>query len=263
MPFKNSAQVVMFTVWDTSANGPKTGDAANLTNYTSKGGRSATSAGTVTEIDATNMPGIYKVSLSDTQMNGSVICVMGKSSTANIVVYPVFLDTENNANLTQIDGAATNGYNANLKLKSLDIENDAGTAIRAVSTGGDGHGLSVNGNGNGEGIRAVAGNTGTGLKIVGVDGITVDATSGNGIGITTVSGDGISIDANGSNKHAIDLQTSAGHGIRLLAGGGGYNGIYAAGFGSGAGAKILGGATGNGVEITGGSSSGSGVAVYL
>jgi hypothetical protein len=71
------------------------------------------------------------------------------------------------ANLTQIDGQATNGYNATLKLKQLDIQNSAGTALIAKSTGGNGHGAELAGQGSGSGVRSNGGTNGCGMDLRG------------------------------------------------------------------------------------------------
>lgn len=57
------------------------------------------------------------------------------------------------ANMTMVNGGLTNDYNATLSLKKLDIENDSGDAISAVSSGGDGNGMVLTGNGSGQGIK--------------------------------------------------------------------------------------------------------------
>lgn len=64
------------------------------------------------------------------------------------------------ANVVQIDGAATNDNLATLKLRQLHIVNSAGDAVVAQATGGDGCGISATGHGAGHGIEAVAGATG-------------------------------------------------------------------------------------------------------
>lgn len=78
-------------------------------------------------------------------------------------------------NLTSIDGQDTNGNNATLNLKKLNIVNNAGSAIVASSTGGNGSGIAASGNGSGSGIAGAGGATGAGLAGLG------GATSGAGI----------------------------------------------------------------------------------
>lgn len=79
------------------------------------------------------------------------------------------------ANLVQIDGATTVGTNATLNLQQLNIDNPAGDAIRAVSTGANGHGAQLVGNGSGNGLLGIGGLTGRGIDGRG------GANSGEGI----------------------------------------------------------------------------------
>lgn len=90
MAERNVAMTVEFLVWDTNANTPKTGDSANITLRWVKDGTSAAlTSGTVTEIDATNCPGLYKCDLSSSETNCKVGMLHGKSSTANTYIMPV------------------------------------------------------------------------------------------------------------------------------------------------------------------------------
>jgi len=85
-------------------------------------------------------------------------------------------------NLTQIDGNATNTNAATLFLRSLNIVNNAGSALIAQSSGGNGHGIATNGNGIGHGINIFGGSTGHGVQIIG------GSTSGDAIRGTATSG---------------------------------------------------------------------------
>lgn len=134
------------------------------------------------------------------------------------------------ANMVAIDGALTNGNNATLNLKQLNIVNSAGTALVASSTGSSGHGISATGNGVGEGISAVGG-------------------SADGYGISA-AGQGL---ASGIIAHS-----PAGPGFQAL-GGTNSPGIDAVGAGSGAGMRATGGPNGHGIEAKGGITSGDGI----
>jgi len=68
--------------------------------------------------------------------------------------------------LTQIDGQATNGYNATLKLKQLNIQNSEGTAFISKSTGGNGSGVELEGNSAGNAMN-LKGNSGAAIRIWG------------------------------------------------------------------------------------------------
>lgn len=88
MPVKGKSVTVQVVAWDTSANAPKAGDAANLTIRAVGDGAEFTPAGTPTQVDATNLPGVYKVALTAAENDHDVVIVGGKSSTANVVVVP-------------------------------------------------------------------------------------------------------------------------------------------------------------------------------
>lgn len=87
--FKNTAsQKVIVYAFDSTANTPKTGDAANLTAYVSKDYGSVTVLGdtSATEMDATNAKGYYLFDLTQAETNADTLLFSAKSSTANIVV---------------------------------------------------------------------------------------------------------------------------------------------------------------------------------
>lgn len=88
--------VVTYRAWDTSANTPKTGDVANHTLRWIKDGTSAapTNAATAAEVDATNAPGVYKLTLTATETDCTFGVLAGKSGTANVVLYGVSIGFE-------------------------------------------------------------------------------------------------------------------------------------------------------------------------
>jgi len=95
MAIKAKALTINFLVWDTSNNVGKTGDSANITlNIIKDGGASASLTNTITEPTSANMPGVYEVALTTTEMTADFITVGGKSSTADSVVFPVFIQTD-------------------------------------------------------------------------------------------------------------------------------------------------------------------------
>lgn len=86
---KNTAsQKVIVYAFDSTANTPKTGDAANLTAYVSKDFGAVTVLGdtSATEMDATNAKGYYLFDLTQAETNADTLLFSAKSSTANIVV---------------------------------------------------------------------------------------------------------------------------------------------------------------------------------
>jgi len=117
MAIKNKALTVNFLVWDTANNVGKTGDTANLTlNIIKDGGASASVTNSVSEPDSTNMLGIYELALTATEMNADFVTVAGKSSTADTVVFPVFIQTDQ-GDLATID---TNVDTINTNVSTVD-----------------------------------------------------------------------------------------------------------------------------------------------
>lgn len=74
---------------------PKTGDAANITAYVQIDGGAVTALGdtSASELSATNAPGSYQFDLTQAETNGNILLFTAKSGTANIVLYPVRIDT--------------------------------------------------------------------------------------------------------------------------------------------------------------------------
>lgn len=95
MATRGIAHTIQFVAWDTSANSGKTGDGANFTmRWVKDGTSSALTTTTVTEIDSTNCPGLYKVSISSTEADCNIGTLAGKSSTADISIMPVTIQFE-------------------------------------------------------------------------------------------------------------------------------------------------------------------------
>lgn len=89
------AHALTFVAWNTTANAGKTGDAANITLRWIKDGTSAAlTTATITEVDATNCPGIYKVDISATEADASIGMLAGKSSTSGVSIMPVPVNYE-------------------------------------------------------------------------------------------------------------------------------------------------------------------------
>ncbi|GIV22131.1 MAG: hypothetical protein KatS3mg023_3882 [Armatimonadota bacterium] len=64
---------------------PKTGDASNITVRISKdGGALTATTNTPAEVDATNAPGVYRITLTATEMDANSILVAPKSSTTGV-----------------------------------------------------------------------------------------------------------------------------------------------------------------------------------
>ena len=199
--------------FDETDNTAKTGDAGNITaNVRIDGGAAnAVDDTNPTELE----DGYYIFDLSQAETNGDYILICPASTTADIQVigcpmatwttpaYFPSLSIDSNGrldiikiagtsqtandngadintlitgvNLTKINGSATNGNNATLSLKQLNIQNDSGNALIAYSTGGNGHGILAAGNGSGSGTASTGGATGYGIIASG------GSTSGAGI----------------------------------------------------------------------------------
>jgi hypothetical protein len=89
--FKNAAQHCFVYAYDLTTGTPKTGDAANITAYIvlDDGTPAAVADTNPTQVDATNMPGLYRFDLTAAETNGDAFALVAKSVTANIQIEPV------------------------------------------------------------------------------------------------------------------------------------------------------------------------------
>ena len=90
MAIKNKQLVVHYTAWDTANNVGKTGDVANHTIKVTKDGVEAAATNSPAELSN----GVYKITLTAAEMNGSFISVYGSSSTSDIVIIPIHMVTQ-------------------------------------------------------------------------------------------------------------------------------------------------------------------------
>ncbi len=88
MPLKNAEYTATYLAWDTSNNVGKTGDSANHTVYVTKDGTAAEATNSPAEVDATNSPGLYKITLTAAEMNADSVTIHGTSDTADISLIP-------------------------------------------------------------------------------------------------------------------------------------------------------------------------------
>ncbi len=187
-----------------------------------------------------------KITLSAGEMNGDNVFVQMLDAAgaqwcndwANIITTP------QDASLVQIDGTAN--ASATLNVKKINVVNNSGDAIVAISTGSNGYGINATGNGSGSGIAATGGTTGDGIHLLGGN------TSGNGL-YTAAQTSGMGIFAAGAG--------SSGPGIGA-GGGTNSNGFQAIANGSGSGIVGVGGATGHGWGAQGGATSGNGISAF-
>ena len=93
----------------TDADGGVTGDASNIALKVVKDGSVGAVAGSVSEVDATNAPGMYSVPLTAAENTGSMISLVGKTSTADTTVNPV--SWTNISNVAAISDSVTAANN--------------------------------------------------------------------------------------------------------------------------------------------------------
>lgn len=88
MASRGQTIVLTYTAWDTVALAPKTGDVANHTLRWIKDGTSAVPTNSSAEVDATNAPGEYKITMTTTECTCNTGKLCGKSSTTGVVIIP-------------------------------------------------------------------------------------------------------------------------------------------------------------------------------
>jgi len=90
--FKNTAsqKVIVYAI-DSTTGLPKTGDAGNITAYITKDGGSATVSNDAnpTELDATNLKGLYAFDTTQAETNCDLFALSSVSATASITLEPV------------------------------------------------------------------------------------------------------------------------------------------------------------------------------
>jgi hypothetical protein len=106
MATRNVEMTITYLAWDTSANAGKTGDVGNHTLRWVKDGTSSAPTNSAAEVDATNAPGIYKITMTATETDANIGVLCGKSSTADITIVPITLQFER---LPDADPAANGG----------------------------------------------------------------------------------------------------------------------------------------------------------
>jgi hypothetical protein len=89
MPVKGAAITVQYVAWNTSTNVGQTGDAANHAIRAVGDGNEFTPAAAPVQVDATNMPGVYKIAIAAAENNYDLVTLGGKSATANIALLPI------------------------------------------------------------------------------------------------------------------------------------------------------------------------------
>lgn len=201
-------QVITYYAWNTSTNAYVTGDSANhTTSWCKDGTRSATTNATA-EVDATNLPGLYKVTMTSTETDCLEGVLGGKSSTANVVLIGtmVAFDQIPNAVPGAAGGVQIAGSNAATTFASLAVTgnlttgniSNAGTTTLtgAVSTGAmtlaslTSTGTLTAGNISVGGTTTLTGAVSTGALTIASGTVTGNLTLGNltNNGVTTLTG---------------------------------------------------------------------------
>lgn len=120
MAIKGAAVTVTYYALDTGNTTYKTGDSANHTLKVVADGTQGSVSASPAEIDSTNNPGLYKVTVAAGENSGNHMTLHGKSATSDVVIIPV--QWENVVNLTHIVGAAVNTNSAQLGTNVVTIE---------------------------------------------------------------------------------------------------------------------------------------------
>lgn len=191
MASRGQSIVVTYVAWDTVNNVGKTGDVAHHTLRWIKDGTASAPTNAASEVDATNAPGVYKITLTTSECTCDSGTLAGKSSSANVSIMPKDVTFEMlptaapgaanglgilsatgaiPSNITQINGSLTNGNNATLSLKKLSITNTDfggyGIEVTTTTAGGSGGPIKLTGSGSGN----------VGLQIEAYRAVTVTST---------------------------------------------------------------------------------------
>lgn len=85
---------ITYTAWNTTINSGVTGDSANHSLYWVKDGSSTSTTNSPSEVDASNVPGLYKLTVSSEEAACIFGTLCGKSSTPNISIIPTSIAFE-------------------------------------------------------------------------------------------------------------------------------------------------------------------------
>lgn len=128
--YKGQGGVVFYYAWDVTNNVPKTGDVANHTlRLVKDGGSPAAPTNSPSEVDATNCPGLYKLTLTNGEMVYTTVGLHGKSSTSGVYIMPQIYEP------IEHDHIADTVWDETLSGVSHNIPNSAGRRLRTLGTG--------------------------------------------------------------------------------------------------------------------------------
>lgn len=119
MPVKSEAVTAFYEAINTETGVARTGDAANHALRVINDGVLSTIAASPAEVDATNAPGIYRITVAAGENTGVMSGIVGKSSTANTKLSPV--QWTNEVNVAQIDATARGVIETAIENKKNDV----------------------------------------------------------------------------------------------------------------------------------------------
>lgn len=213
--------------------------ATAITLATLAAANSAYSSGGFKEVDATNMPGVYRLDLPNAAIAGSsgrsvVVMLKGATNMAPCVL--------------EIELTAWNNQ---------DSVRGGMTALANAAAGASG-GLLISGSNSGTTTLGA-------LTVTGATTMTGNVSMAAGLNITQSSSNtsALVVTGNGTGHGAVFTSGSGatGDGIQANSAATNGNGLTIDGNGTGAGLNLVAGATGNGIKCAGGSTSGAGIAV--
>ena len=131
MPKINTAITPTYYAYNTSTGGAISGDEGNHTLKVVADGTMGAVAASPAEVSAGDVPGLYKIVVANDENTGAMMALHGKSTTADIVIVPVFWTCESNA--AQVSGtdqtANDNGADLNTLITQVGTAGDGLTAI--------------------------------------------------------------------------------------------------------------------------------------
>jgi hypothetical protein len=133
MATRGVEMTVSFLAWDTAANAAKTGDSGNFTLRWIKDGTSSAPTNSVSEVDATNAPGIYKLTLTggSGETDANIGTLAGKSSTASVSLIPTTIQFER---LPDAAPGAASGVSLTSSVTDVETKVDTLATSSALST---------------------------------------------------------------------------------------------------------------------------------
>lgn len=94
MASRGQSLTITYVAWDTAGNQGKTGDVANHTLRWIKDGTAAAPSNSPGEVDPTNAPGVYKITLTAGECTCHVGVLAGVSSTSGVSIIPLAVTFE-------------------------------------------------------------------------------------------------------------------------------------------------------------------------